>query len=170
MSCFSHFLMISEETPRLGFWIWSGEIPSTSLSNTTSNNGNDFGTKRKFLLSEVDKWRVVGIETWYLLFAVEPVLLIVSLWHSKPSRTWAIEFEDKVICVAVVFVKASRNGIFLKVLQMVTTKMLSHHFVVDAKPLFESLTNFDDCLLWLRLAQPHWDLVSLQYNCQISDG
>jgi len=34
-------------------------------------------------------------------------------------------------------------------------KAKQDHFVVDAKPLFQSLPNLDDCLLWLRLAQPH---------------
>ena len=38
------------------------------------------------------------------------------------------------------------------------TKILeigSHHFVVYAEPLLEGLTDFDDRLLWLCLAQPH---------------
>jgi hypothetical protein len=38
---------------------------------------------------------------------------------------------------------------------IMTLKAKQDHFVVDAKPLFESLPNLDDCLLWLRLAQPH---------------
>ena len=45
------------------------------------------------------------------------------------------------------------------------TKILeigSHHFVVYAEPLLEGLTDFDDRLLWLCLAQPHWDLIPLE--------
>ena len=45
------------------------------------------------------------------------------------------------------------------------TKILeigSHHFVVYAEPLLEGLTDFDDRLLWLGLAQPHWDLIPLE--------
>ena len=37
----------------------------------------------------------------------------------------------------------------------------SHHFVVYAEPLLEGLTDFDDRLLWLCLAQPHGDLIPL---------
>ena len=53
----------------------------------------------------------------------------------------------------------------IKRLKVKRTKILeigSHHFVVYAEPLLEGLTDFDDRLLWLCLAQPHRDLIPLQ--------
>ena len=39
-------------------------------------------------------WCLVG-QTVYLLLAVDPVLLIVSLWHSNPSKTFCKKKRDK---------------------------------------------------------------------------
>merc|ERR1719339_57399 len=67
------------------------------------------------------------LQTWYLLFAVEPVLLIVSLWHSKPSRTTL----------------SSIPSLFLRVCPILTIAscgFASHNHIEILSPLFRTLT------------------------------
>ena len=67
-------------------------------------------------------------------------------------------FVDCVVMTLKTKKDLRRFGNVIKRPKIKKTKILekgSHHFVVYAEPLLEGLTDFDDRLLWLGLAQPH---------------
>ena len=106
----------------------------------------------KFLLFDVDKGNHDDPASW--------VIMINNIFKENLVSAFCCGacFVDCVVMTLKAKKDLRRFGNVIKRPKIKKTKILekgSHHFVVYAEPLLEGLTDFDDRLLWLCLAQPH---------------
>lgn len=127
--------------------------------------------QRILTTTKKDNFLIILMNTWYLLFAVEPVLLIVSLWHSKPSRTCI--FQGGIICEAskLVLTKlkfllttlSSMPSLFLRVWPILTIAswgFASHNHIEILSPCRSFFCKYFFCQMFLLLLSDSCTIVS----------